>query len=176
MSLTKCNCLGDECTDVLGISLTVTHENKRHSALLGYRGAELKDHATNIKAINEFAEDFGFKDELNKGTMPICSDGALLATSRRISSFYSSCNLHDAQRVEHRVVDFLPPDLKEKYEAVTSLINHAGKKRKKSEMRGRPDKERSLNIYLKQFQLTDEQKQFIGPTMRTLKKNEQSTL
>ena len=164
------NKTGDEETDIMGISLTMTNQGEKHSALLAYTPAVMKNVATNVEIINDFADDYGIRDELNAGTLPMVSDGALLSTSKAISPFYSSCNLHDAQRLQQNIIDLLPQDLKAKFESITTLINRASKKKTKKEMRGKHPTEKSLNKFMRAYVLSDEQKEYMGDQMKGLKR------
>ena len=150
--------------------MTVNENGSRYSALLGYQPAKAKDVVCNVNKIGEFAQQWGIEEQLNKGVLALCSDGALLPTCERISHFYSSCNLHDCARVEQRITDTLPPDMKKKFSDITELINQASKKLNKKDMRGKQPNERSLNTYMRDFNLSPEQKEFIGPRMKGLKK------
>lgn len=162
--------ISDETTDVLGISLSVDNFGEKCSSLLAYIPASAKDATTNVSLIREFAKDYGILGQLDDGILPMVCDGALLNTAEKLSDFYSSCNLHDMMRIQQNVVDLLPDDLKQKHDQIVELIQRASKKKTKREMRGKPANQRSLNKYLRNFELSDNEKQYIGDHMKGLKR------
>ena len=126
---------------------------------MGYEKATSKETAPTIKAVNDFADRIGVKDQMNKSLVPLVSDYALVPVSASITEAYSSCNLHDSSNLMGRIIQLLPTNLAQKWEDTHRLFQRAGRKRPRAEMRALPPNEISLNVYLTSKSLNEEEKE-----------------
>ena len=104
----------------------------------------------------------GFQEQLNQGLVPLCTDFALVGASASMTESYASCNLHDANNLMARVIGILPTDLKIKFSDLDRLFHRAGRKRTKKDMKKLPANEVSVNYYICNKTLSDEEKEELG--------------
>ena len=109
-----------------------------------------------------FAERMGFHEQLNQGLVPLCTDYALVGASASVTKSYASCNLHDTNNLMERITQLLPTDLSIKWSDLDRLFQRAGRKRTKKEMKNLPPNELSVNYYMCNKILSEDEKEELG--------------
>ena len=147
----------EEYTSNIGVSLSVIGENERASYMLDFGPVKEKTDFATIAIVRETLADYGLSPEFESKNIPVMGDGIMRGAAKQMSSVHGICIAHSISNLAKSAIlrkapEFYP-DMQDRMTEVTNVLQDGNKVIPRNQ---RNDGPTTLNIYLKQYELSGE--------------------